>query len=45
MLAGIVEAVEALTAQNNMFQYAKMQKLLGEGNFILTMGSVAQIRC
>jgi predicted SnoaL-like aldol condensation-catalyzing enzyme len=36
-LAGIVEAVEALTAQNNMFQYTKIHKVLGEGNFVLTI--------
>ncbi len=36
-LSGIVEAVEALTAQNNMFQYIKIHKVLGEGNFVLTI--------
>ena len=36
-LAGIVEAVETLTAQNNMFQYTKVHKVLGEGNFVLTI--------
>ena len=36
-LAGIVEAVEALTAQNNMFQYTQIHKVLGEGNFVLTI--------
>ncbi|HKK77621.1 MAG TPA: hypothetical protein VJ953_21255 [Saprospiraceae bacterium] len=36
-LAGIVEAVEYLTAQNNMFQYTKIHKVLGEGNFVLTI--------
>lgn len=36
-LAGIVEAVEYLTAQNNMFQYTKIHKVLGEGNFVLTV--------
>lgn len=36
-LSGIVEAVEYLTAQNNMFQYTKIHKVLGEGNFILTI--------
>ncbi len=36
-LGGIVEAVEALTAQNNMFQYTKVHKVLGEGNFVLTV--------
>lgn len=36
-LSGIVEAVEALTAQNNMFKYTKIHKVLGEGNFVLTV--------
>jgi predicted SnoaL-like aldol condensation-catalyzing enzyme len=36
-LSGIVEAVEALTAQNNMFQYTDIHKVLGEGNFVLTI--------
>jgi predicted SnoaL-like aldol condensation-catalyzing enzyme len=36
-LAGIVEAVENLTAQNNMFKYTKIHKILGEGNFVLTV--------
>lgn len=36
-LAGIVEAVEYLTSQNNMFQYTKIHKVLGEGNFVLTI--------
>jgi predicted SnoaL-like aldol condensation-catalyzing enzyme len=36
-LAGIVEAVEALTAQNNMFQYTQIHAVLGEGNFVLTI--------
>ena len=36
-LSGIVEAVEALTAQNNMFQYTKIHAVLGEGNFVLTV--------
>jgi len=36
-LTGIVEAVEYLTAQNNMFQYTKIHKVLGEGNFVLTI--------
>lgn len=36
-LNGIVEAVEYLTAQNNMFQYTKIHKVLGEGNFVLTV--------
>jgi len=36
-LAGIVEAVEYLSAQNNMFKYTKIHKVLGEGNFVLTV--------
>ena len=36
-LQGIVEAVEYLTSQNNMFKYTKIHKVLGEGNFVLTV--------
>ncbi len=36
-LNGIVEAVQTLTAQNNMFKYKKIHKVLGEGNFVLTV--------
>lgn len=36
-LNGIVEAVGALTAQNNMFKYTKIHKVLGEGNFVLAV--------
>lgn len=36
-LAGIVEAVEYLTSQNNMFKYTKIHKVLGEENFVLTV--------
>ena len=36
-LSGIVEAVQQLTAQNNMFRYKKIHKVLGEGNFVLTV--------
>ena len=36
-LAGIVEAVEYLTANNNMFKYTKIHKILGEGNFVLAV--------
>lgn len=36
-LQGIVEAVDYLTAQNNMFRYTKIHKVLGEGNFVLTV--------
>jgi predicted SnoaL-like aldol condensation-catalyzing enzyme len=36
-LSGIVEAVEYLTSQNNMFKYTQIHKVLGEGNFVLTV--------
>lgn len=36
-LTGIVAAVEYLTSQNNMFKYTKIHKVLGEGNFVLTV--------
>lgn len=36
-LSGIIEAVEYLTSQNNMFRYTKIHKVLGEGNFVLTV--------
>ena len=36
-LTGILEAVASLTAQNNMFKYTKIHKVLGEGNFVLTV--------
>ncbi len=36
-LAGIVEAVEYLSSQNNMFQYSRIHKVLGEGDLILTV--------
>lgn len=36
-LSGIIEAVEQLSAQNNMFKYTKIHKVLGEGNFVLTV--------
>jgi predicted SnoaL-like aldol condensation-catalyzing enzyme len=36
-LTGIVEAVEYLSSQNNMFQYTKIHKILGEGDFVLTV--------
>jgi predicted SnoaL-like aldol condensation-catalyzing enzyme len=36
-LNGIVEAVEYLNSQNNMFKYTKIHKVLGEGNFVLTV--------
>lgn len=36
-LTGIIEAVEYLTAQNNMFKYTQIHKVLGEGDFVLTV--------
>lgn len=36
-LTGIIEAVEYLSSQNNMFKYTKIHKVLGEGNFVLTV--------
>jgi len=36
-LSGIVAALEDLTSQNNMFKYTKIHKILGEGNFVLTV--------
>jgi predicted SnoaL-like aldol condensation-catalyzing enzyme len=36
-LNGIVEAVQYLSSQNNMFKYTKIHKVLGEGNFVLTV--------
>lgn len=36
-LSGLIEAVKSLTAQNNMFKYTKIHKVLGEGNFVLTV--------
>ncbi len=36
-LKGISEAVEYLISKNNMFQYTKIHKVLGEGNFVLTI--------
>ena len=36
-LSGIIEAVETLSAQNNMFIYKEIHAVLGEGNFVLTV--------
>jgi len=36
-LSGITEAVAYLVSQNNMFKYTKIHKVLGEGNFVLTV--------
>jgi len=36
-LAGLVEAVEQLVSQNNMFEYTKIHKVLGEGDFVLVV--------
>jgi predicted SnoaL-like aldol condensation-catalyzing enzyme len=36
-LDGLAEAIDFLTAQNNMFKYKKIHKILGEGKFVLAM--------
>lgn len=36
-LEGLNEAITYLISQNNMFIYKKVHKVLGEGNFVLTM--------
>jgi len=36
-LDGIMEVVQYLISQNNMFKYTKIHKVLGEGNFVLTV--------
>jgi len=36
-LSGIQAAVEYLTSINNMFQYNTIHKVIGEGNFVLTI--------
>ncbi|WP_243643596.1 nuclear transport factor 2 family protein [Tenacibaculum sp. M341] len=36
-LAGLGKAIDYLVSQNDMFIYKKVHKVLGEGNFVLTM--------
>ncbi|NEQ51683.1 MAG: hypothetical protein F6K11_16340 [Leptolyngbya sp. SIO3F4] len=36
-LSGIGEAVAYLSSQNNMFQYTRIHKVLGEGDFVLVV--------
>lgn len=36
-LNGIVEAARQLTAQDNMFKYEKIHKVLGDGDYVLTV--------
>jgi len=36
-LPGLLEAVEYLSAQNDMFAYTRIHKVLGEGDFVLTV--------
>jgi predicted SnoaL-like aldol condensation-catalyzing enzyme len=36
-LDGLNEAIGQLIAQNNMFKYTKVHKVLGEGNFVVTV--------
>lgn len=40
-LDGLQQAIKALTAQNNMFQYKTVHKVLGQGNFVLTQSEGA----
>ncbi|WP_223881549.1 nuclear transport factor 2 family protein [Affinibrenneria salicis] len=40
-LTGLQEAIKALSAKNNMFQYKTVHKVLGEGNFVLTQSEGA----
>jgi len=35
-LNGLNEAIAYLVSQNNMFDYHKVHRILGEGNFVLT---------
>lgn len=35
-LAGLNEALSYLASQNNLFEYHKIHRILGEGNFVLT---------
>jgi len=35
-LDGLNEALEYLASQNNMFQYNKVHKIIGEGNFVIS---------
>jgi len=36
-LSGIIEAVEYLTSQNNMFKYSRIHKVMAEGDLVLTV--------
>lgn len=36
-ISGLGEAIQYLSSQNNMFKYTKLHKVLGEGNFVLTI--------
>jgi len=36
-LSGLIEGVKTMTAQKNMFRYTKIHKILGEGDFVLTI--------
>lgn len=40
-LTGLQDAIKALSAKNNMFQYKVVHKVLGEGNFVLTQSEGA----
>lgn len=36
-LSGLVKAVNYLVSENNMFQYTRIHKVLGEGDFVLVI--------
>ena len=40
-LNGLVETIQELTAQNNMFQYSKVHRVIGEGNFVVAQSEGA----
>lgn len=40
-LSGVIEAVEYLTSQNNMFKYSRIHTVLGEGDLVLTVSDGA----
>ncbi len=40
-LDGLMETIQELTSQNNMFQYHKVHRVIGEGNFVLAQSEGA----
>ncbi|MEL7003037.1 MAG: hypothetical protein AAFN93_09925, partial [Bacteroidota bacterium] len=40
-LEGLMETIQELTRQNNMFQYHKVHRVIGEGNFVLAQSEGA----